>query len=217
MIKKPEWAAAKFNDKWARMIGIPVLAFVVLLSGDHPLYSGPFIRLLLAFIRNIICTFFYWEAAKLTLLYVHYRYPQVKNTTKWIFFQIGLFLLLIIIGSALLSFINVFLFDQEESEGLLQEFLNVSEKSLILLGVVMLLYECAYFFNLYQKKLYEAELFKKEAVLVQFNLLKSQIDPHFLFNSLNTLISLIPDDPDKSVEFVQRLSNVYRGVFNLQR
>jgi LytS/YehU family sensor histidine kinase len=38
------------------------------------------------------------------------------------------------------------------------------------------------------------------------------VNPHFLFNSLNTLITLIPEDPQLAVAFVQKLSNVYRYV-----
>lgn len=40
--------------------------------------------------------------------------------------------------------------------------------------------------------------------------LKSQVNPHFLFNSLNTLSSLIQKDAEKAEEFVEELSNVYR-------
>lgn len=42
--------------------------------------------------------------------------------------------------------------------------------------------------------------------------LRNQVNPHFLFNSLNTLIYLIPEDSDKAVGFVQKLSKVYRYI-----
>jgi LytS/YehU family sensor histidine kinase len=42
--------------------------------------------------------------------------------------------------------------------------------------------------------------------------LRNQVNPHFLFNSLNTLVYLIPEDSEKAVRFVQQLSKVYRYV-----
>ena len=46
--------------------------------------------------------------------------------------------------------------------------------------------------------------------------LKNQVNPHFLFNSLNTLTYLIPENADKSVHFVQQLSKVYRYILELK-
>lgn len=54
---------------------------------------------------------------------------------------------------------------------------------------------------------------KKEAEYLQ---LKNQVNPHFLFNNLNTLISFIESDPKKAVEFGHNLSNVYRYYMKSQ-
>jgi PAS domain S-box-containing protein len=58
------------------------------------------------------------------------------------------------------------------------------------------------------------ELFKvqKENLQSQFEVLKQQVNPHFLFNSLNVLTSLIKIDPDLAESFTERLSKVYRYV-----
>ncbi|GAB3269944.1 hypothetical protein GCM10027347_40290 [Larkinella harenae] len=51
----------------------------------------------------------------------------------------------------------------------------------------------------------------KQAVLkAEFESLKNQVNPHFLFNSLNILSALIPEDTGKSVQFVERLSKLFR-------
>jgi len=42
--------------------------------------------------------------------------------------------------------------------------------------------------------------------------LKSQVDPHFLFNCLNSLVYLIPREPSRAVEFTERLSDVYQYI-----
>ncbi|PIE97340.1 MAG: hypothetical protein CR961_02055 [Polaribacter sp.] len=46
----------------------------------------------------------------------------------------------------------------------------------------------------------------------KFESLKTQIDPHFLFNSLNVLTSLISENPEKAEKFTTKLSKVYRYV-----
>lgn len=52
---------------------------------------------------------------------------------------------------------------------------------------------------------------KKEAEYLQ---LKQQVNPHFLFNNLNTLISFIEINPKKAIEFGHHLSNTYRHYLN---
>jgi PAS domain S-box-containing protein len=53
---------------------------------------------------------------------------------------------------------------------------------------------------------------QKENLQSQFEVLKQQVNPHFLFNSLNVLTSLIKVDPDIAEVFTERLSKVYRYV-----
>jgi LytS/YehU family sensor histidine kinase len=53
-------------------------------------------------------------------------------------------------------------------------------------------------------------MLQAEYMKTRFMALKNQVDPHFLFNSLNTLSSLIKTDTDKAQEYVQQLSYVFR-------
>jgi len=55
---------------------------------------------------------------------------------------------------------------------------------------------------------------QEENIISQFETLKSQINPHFLFNSLNVLSSLIYIDKDKASKFVRQLSKVYRYILD---
>ncbi|WP_266363693.1 histidine kinase [Tellurirhabdus rosea] len=65
-----------------------------------------------------------------------------------------------------------------------------------------------------QREHLEAELavqqLRQEKTEVQMRALQTQINPHFLFNSLNTLSSLIEESPNQASEFVDELSSVYR-------
>lgn len=55
---------------------------------------------------------------------------------------------------------------------------------------------------------------KKEMMTSRFTSLKSQISPHFLFNSLNTLTSLMYEDRDLASDFVSRLASCYRYILD---
>ncbi|GAB3697079.1 hypothetical protein GCM10027592_20870 [Spirosoma flavus] len=60
----------------------------------------------------------------------------------------------------------------------------------------------------------KAERLEKEALLSQFEALKHQLSPHFLFNSLSILTSLIHEDVDLSEQFIKRLSKAYRYILD---
>lgn len=63
-----------------------------------------------------------------------------------------------------------------------------------------------------QKKVIAQQTFKAGAASAQLDALKSQLDPHFLFNSLNVLTGLIEENPIKAQDFTAGLSKVYRYV-----
>jgi hypothetical protein len=59
-----------------------------------------------------------------------------------------------------------------------------------------------------------AQKLEKERVRAQYDSLKNQVNPHFLFNSLNALTNLVYEDPDKAAKFIKQLSEVYRYVLD---
>jgi two-component system, LytTR family, sensor kinase len=67
-----------------------------------------------------------------------------------------------------------------------------------------------YFMNRLKKAELDAEQLKKISIESQFEALRNQINPHFLFNSFNVLSSLVYKDADTSSKFISQLSNVYR-------
>jgi len=70
------------------------------------------------------------------------------------------------------------------------------------------------FFANWRKAAIDAERLKKENVEAHYNNLKNQVNPHFLFNSLNALSNLVYQDQDKAVKFIKQLSEVYRYVLD---
>lgn len=72
------------------------------------------------------------------------------------------------------------------------------------------IYEGIYFFKQWRTSILEAEELKRLNLETQFDALKVQIQPHFLFNSLNTLVALAEFNPPKAVLFTKELARMYR-------
>ena len=69
----------------------------------------------------------------------------------------------------------------------------------------------------WQDALKREQKLREENLVFQNETLKSQVNPHFLFNSLNTVSSLIQSDPEKAEEFINNLSSVYRYILENSR
>jgi LytS/YehU family sensor histidine kinase len=68
------------------------------------------------------------------------------------------------------------------------------------------------FYKLAQEKASEAEKLQREYAHVRLQALKSQVNPHFLFNSLSVLSSLVHVSAETSDKFIQQLSKAYRYI-----
>ncbi|MBT8185913.1 MAG: 2TM domain-containing protein, partial [Eudoraea sp.] len=98
-----------------------------------------------------------------------------------------------------------------------EEFIS-SEKAiyyaigLLITIIISVFFHALYFYrSLQEKKVKEHKIIAGTAS-AKFDALKNQLDPHFLFNSLNVLTSLIDEDPDQAQKFTTSLSKVYRYV-----
>jgi len=82
----------------------------------------------------------------------------------------------------------------------------------IITVLIILAFHLFYFYKaLNDKKVKEHQIVAKTET-AKYESLKSQIDPHFLFNSLNVLTALIGENPDQAEKFTTKLSKVYRYV-----
>lgn len=82
---------------------------------------------------------------------------------------------------------------------------------LLLMGV-----EMVYYIKRSREALKREEMAKREALQYQYDALKAQINPHFLFNALNMQVSLISLDAERAIEYTSELSNVYRYILTIQ-
>lgn len=72
------------------------------------------------------------------------------------------------------------------------------------------------FFRAYRDEAIEGERLKKEAIALQYQIMQNQVNPHFLFNSLNILGTLIDIDTEKAKKFTRELSLFYRELLQFK-
>ena len=121
---------------------------------------------------------------------------------------------LTMIGLVLLRFVTMVLILGKPVESF---FNDSNAKTYYLFGLIVTLFASLVFHAIFfykaltEKKVKEQQIVAKTET-AKFESLKSQIDPHFLFNSLNVLTSLIGENPKQAEKFTTKLSKVYRYV-----
>lgn len=100
-------------------------------------------------------------------------------------------------------------------DGLLKNVINNSLITSVINLILITVIEAIVWFKKSQLSLLKAEILEKENSQIRFETLKSQLNPHFLFNSLNVLSSLIKKDSDKAQNFVDEFSSVYRYTIDV--
>jgi len=91
-------------------------------------------------------------------------------------------------------------------------------KTLLILFILVFIYTILdfmiYSFNYLKKEEIQSVEMMNNQMNLQFNALKSQLNPHFLFNSLNTISSLLYKDPEKAEEFIRKFAESYRFILD---
>lgn len=76
----------------------------------------------------------------------------------------------------------------------------------------LIFFTIAFFYILWKKSARREQQLIEENLKFRYNTLKSQVNPHFLFNSLNTLSELVYVDAKKADHYIQQLSAIYRYI-----
>jgi hypothetical protein len=79
-------------------------------------------------------------------------------------------------------------------------------------AAVLTLYETVHFFQQWRTQVQRTEALARAETQAQLDALRGQLDPHFLFNNLNTLAALIEPHNEPAQHFVEQLADVYRYV-----
>lgn len=165
-------------------------------------------------LENTLYTLVYWEGAWYITTYSRKRFQSFEETKKRIQFQaltIGLYVVS-------MNFVLCYAVSKLHQVGPFswEIYWNTLRMSLFVTALITTIYEAQNFFDLWKKANVDTERLKQETLLAQFETLKTQVNPHFLFNSLNTLTAIIPEDPKLAVDFVQKLSSFYRYLLQFR-
>ena len=154
-------------------------------------------------------TFLIWEGNRAMFILMRKKFPHYRQTARRLIWQTLVGLIYTLVVSA---FIDYFFCSNISNFDRINEVLIGFKISLIPTIIVTLMYESAFFFQSWKSHVQKTEALARENVQSQLDALKNQLDPHFLFNSLNTLASLIDDENSPAQNYLDKLSDVYRYV-----
>ncbi len=188
-----------------------VITFIEYLYGENQQWNSKLFRDL---------SYYVFYSVVLTLIngsFFDFMNNKINWTPKWERFRI----LIGIIGSITLTMIGIFIirfvilvvFENNSVSYFVQnEYIKFYIFSLLITMVVSLFFHAIYFYKKAQENKVKEQKVIAGTASAQFESLKNQIDPHFLFNSLNVLSSLIEENPDSAQKFTTSLSKIYRYV-----
>lgn len=188
---------------------MPIIDFLLnYIMFDHRVFDDLRIWLIsfpLIFIIGILS----WGSHVVISARIRERYPDLKHSAVRILL---LSLCLIPFMSACIVFIFL-LYDLFSVLGYQFNYTDLKLGLGVGFGINLIfetLYESDYMLEKYKESLEEKEAMQQMAMQQEFDTLKSQVNPHFLFNCFNTLSSLISENKAKAEIFLNELSKVYR-------
>ena len=201
----------KFHTKDFTVLVASMLPLAILTNYFY--YGKNYVSSFSQFTTTTLLSFVYLGFGFLTYglvaIILRNRFPEERQTIKRLAICLSIFFLMSAAYTSLLLLLyDLFHFygyeyvDSDFTKGYL---------ALITLNVFLtFLNEGIYRFEKFKITITETEQLKKEYIHSQLLGLKSQMNPHFLFNGLNSLSSLIHEDADKAEEFLDHMSKVYR-------
>lgn len=196
------------NDKWLRFAGVPLLSiigqWIFFDMRELVIQEYVFVRYLINMLYSVVL----WEVCRKIIIYSRIKFPNFEDNkqrliSQFVGFLVSIFILRLILNSLLYFTIFTNGFD-------IFNFLYGAFITTLFLIPFAAIYEIIYFYRGWEIENIEAEQLKKMNLESQLTSLRSQINPHFLFNNLNTLSSLIVSDTQKAEHFLDQLSAVYR-------
>ncbi len=206
--KKKQIKYLGFDDFWFIFIGVIIVGFVTDYLFNRSFDINFIGEALIDLSLSIFITTCDWFLVRAILIFMRKRYPDFKDNVK----RIGLVLLTIITAVLLVDFLlNILLLPISANT------YNFLARSKVLLTIILIssmvfaIYEAIYFYIRLEKSIREEEQAKLVLIQMELDGLRNQAQPHFFFNTLNTLRDIIDQNPKEDAKkFVDKLSDVYR-------
>ncbi len=210
-----------FDDRLVTLIMVPVVSLIIPMIffgrrfGREPEFTWK------VYVSTLIITTTLWLGNRYIMILMRRRYPEFEQTRRRLWVQSSMMLLFTVIATNILDyFLKDFcgFMDTRYVVGgtKMDIIINANSSALLCTLTVVAIYESVYFMNALRHSVEEKELLKRESLKAQLDALKTQVNPHFLFNNLNTLSSVIPENPQQAIDFVQQLSKVYRHILEVR-
>lgn len=191
------------------MFSMPIIDFVLnyILFDEELFHRGAI--WLVSFPLILLIGIGSWRMQTAMQNWIQQQYPALRQTRKRVLL-IGLLLI------PTMSISVAFIFLLYDAAGILGYRIRQNDVEFgILAGfcvnlIFPTLYELDYVMERMKESILEKESLKQEALQHEFDSLKNQVNPHFLFNCFNTLSSLITEDKERAEVFLNELSKVYR-------
>jgi len=167
-------------------------------------------RLIFSSVLTTIAAFLIAYPDLFVIRYLNRHFSWNKRIIERVIIQI---ITTVIIGIAVSTFITLFAhwLDSYE-EDLVEVLISNAMVASVVNFILVIILEAWIFFNESKQAKIKAEDLEKELSQIRFEVLKSQINPHFMFNSLNVLSGLIDEDVNKAQQFLDEFSLIYRYV-----
>lgn len=192
------------------IVGVFIAFILGLIIPNQPKGYNPFNHYLV----TIIITFIVWEGNLHIDYWLNKQFPWLKAPGKRVLIQFFVSLVYSTIAVYIpMKIYNSFICVIPPGRENMLTFICLGVG--IIVSIILLTIEISsqFFFN-WKSSLIEIERYKTESVQAQLQNLKNQINPHFLFNNLSVLSSLVYKDQDKAVDFINQLSKVYRYLLD---
>ncbi|MDX1913879.1 MAG: histidine kinase [Saprospiraceae bacterium] len=138
-----------------------------------------------------------------------HRFSKLEEWPKRVVWSITGYMI-VTVGCAKATYFGLILTRYENLVPSQKNFYGLLLLSAMCVLIISTLYEGVTYFEKWKLAQIETDKLEKLSLETQFQSLQSQLNPHFLFNSLNVLSSLISENPRRAEDFVDELSNVYR-------
>lgn len=204
----------KVRPSWSmrvlQIVVVGTLIWVVFMAAGFQ-YDGVE-GVILTWFQNVFITFLTWESLEYCISKVELYFSWRKHPV----YRFALQALVVPIVSAFTIGIPMFLFSwfYFDKSDITSGFRIMLVIGVLFSLVISTILSAMDFYRQSLRAALEVERLKEEGLRSQLESLRQQVNPHFLFNSLNVLSALIPVDSTKALVFVQYLSKVYRYVLD---
>jgi two-component system LytT family sensor kinase len=135
-----------------------------------------------------------------------------ENPGRRIAATLGAVIVIAILVTFLINYIFIYNIKGESFSEYIKTTLNLLILQTVIVIYAFSLVTAIQFFRMWREGLIKQQTLERKALELQLEALKNQVNPHFLFNSLNTLTTLVPHDPDMAVQMIMHLSDSYRYI-----